>query len=158
MPVDVNTWRERNGLFNLTIKINSSRTFSYSIPTPLVYYSLMLTLILFLITLSPDQIILYSVSLMLFNSITITTDMLAFFFLLLKPSLQILSGDIELNPGDRNHSNLKVCHWNSIVYLPIISLKYQLLRLIMQYINLTSSAFLKHFLTHQYHLIIPSCP
>ena len=85
MPIDNNSWRERNGLFNITLWIHSSSNLSHTNSTPFINHILLLSLVLFLFAVSSELLV---------------------FFLL------FLSGDIELNPGVRNYSNLKICFWN----------------------------------------------
>ena len=59
-----------------------------------------------------EQLIFHSTfSYLLFKTNTII-DMLIYILFILKLLLLFLSGDIELNPGPKNHRNLKVCHYN----------------------------------------------
>ena len=59
-------------------------------------------------------LLIHNILFHLSNDSLVSTDMVDMidFFLFLKPSLLLLSGDIEKNPGPKSNTNLKVCHWN----------------------------------------------
>ena len=111
MPIDINAWRERIGSFNFTLKIDSCCTLPNLFLEFFVTYMILINFfLLFFLLLFSDLIIHYSTYFSFCTSTTV--DMLIFLFFILKQFLLLLSGDIELNPGDKHHSNLKVCYWN----------------------------------------------
>ena len=112
MPIDINAWRERIGSFNFTVKKKSSCTLSHTILIPYIFYTFLFTLFLIVAHLFSYIAIVHSNHFLLFGNITFTTDMMIFFFLMLKQLLLFLSGSIELNPGEKNHYKLKVCYYN----------------------------------------------
>ena len=128
MPVDIDTWRERTGLFNLSQKFNFYSPFQDTLLKLSYYLSFSLTFILTILSLSTELLILHSV--LICGNTSSYSDVLILFFFLMKSLLILLSGDIELNPGPKRYSNLKVCHWNLKVYLLLIlqsSLLYKLI-------------------------------
>ena len=111
MPIDINAWRERIGSFNFTLKIDSCCTLPNLFLEFFVTYMILINFfLLFFFLLFSDLIIHYSTYFSFCTSTTV--DMLIFLFFILKQFLLLLSGDIDLNPGDINHSNLNVCYWN----------------------------------------------
>mgnify|MGYP001802894272 FL=1 len=112
MPVDTNMWRERIGFFNLSKKYQHSDPFKPSIFFLYLCYTLLLILMLFHMIIFFELLLIHNILFYLSNNSLVSTDMVIFFFLFLKPSLLLLSGDIEKNPGPKSNTNLKVCHWN----------------------------------------------
>ena len=110
MPVDIDTWRERTGLFNLSQKFNFYSSFQHTLLKLSYYLSFSLTFILTILSLYTELLILHSV--LICGNTSSYSDVLILFFFLMKSLLILLSGDIELNPGPKRYFNLKVCHWN----------------------------------------------
>ena len=112
MPVDTNTWRERTGLFNFYIKLKYSSPFSHVFRNSQLCFSSLLILMLITFVLYSELLVFHNIHFFLFDKTTSFANMLTFFVCDFKCLLILLSGDIELNPGPKRYSNLKVCHYN----------------------------------------------